>query len=279
MCYYNHLILSEREKLLFFLAKGYTLTRIANKLGRSTSTIFRELHRNTSGKYYLPVDAEAKARQRHSRCRPHKKLDNPVLLKKVKLLISVHQWPPEEISYRLKLEGNPLQVSFTTMYRAIHAGMLDDTSTRRDGMGFIKKLRHHGKKRHAKGKEECRGTFPVRHDISKRTAGAVHCSRRGHFEADTVEGKKGKACLATLVDRKSRYLLSSKADQKKADAVSAVIIEQLRGQPLHSIPPDRGKEFSKHAKVTEALDGVKFYFPKPHQPWQRGTNENTNGLL
>lgn len=130
-----------------------------------------------------------------------------------------------------------------------------------------------------KGDEERRGKFPVSHDISERTAVAVHRSRRGHFESDTVAGKKGNACLVTLVDRKSRYLLGGKADQKRADAVNTVIIELLRGQPLHSITPDRGKAFSKHAKVTKALDGVKFYFPKPHQPWQRGTNENTNGLL
>ena len=109
----------------FFLAKGYTLTYIAKKMGKNKSTISRELHRNASGKHYLPVDAEAKARQRHSYCRPHKRLDNPVLLKKVKSLISVHQWSPEEISHRLTLEGSPLQVSFVTIYRAIHFGMLD----------------------------------------------------------------------------------------------------------------------------------------------------------
>ena len=114
---------------------------------------------------------------------------------------------------------------------------------------------------------------------SERPAGAVHRSRRGHFEADTVEGKKGRACLVTLVDRKSRYLLGGKAVRKQAYAVNAVMIEKLKGQHLHSITPDRGKEFAKHAEVTRALDGVKFYFPKPHQPWQRGTNENTNGLL
>ena len=117
MRHYHHLILSEREKLLFFLAKGCTFTYIANQLGRNKSTISRKLHRNAPGKHYLPVDA-------------------------------------------------PL--------------------TDRYGKGFIKKLRHHEKKRHLKGDEE----------------------RRGHFEADTVAGKKGKACLVTLVDRKSRYLLS-----------------------------------------------------------------------
>ncbi|WP_301860599.1 helix-turn-helix domain-containing protein, partial [uncultured Megasphaera sp.] len=100
MCHYNHLILSKREKLLFFLAKGYSCTQIAAELGRNKSTISRELHRNASGNQYLPVEAQAKALQRHLHCRPRKKLDNPALLEKVKERITMHQWSPEEISHR-----------------------------------------------------------------------------------------------------------------------------------------------------------------------------------
>ena len=81
------------------------------------------------------------------------------------------------------------------------------------------------------------------------------------------------------MDRKSRYLLGGKADKKKADPVNKVMIRVLKDQPLKSITPDRGKEFSKHSEVTAALDDVQFYFPRPHHPWQRGTDENTNGLL
>ena len=92
-------------------------------------------------------------------------------------------------------------------------------------------------------------------------------------------GKEGRACLVTLVDRKSRYLLGGKANLKSAKEVNETILKAVRGHKVRSITPDRGKEFAKHAEITEALDGVKFYFPLPHQPWQRGTNENTNGLL
>ena len=111
--------------------------------------------------------------------------------------------------------ANKLGRNKSTISRKLHRNApgkhylpVDAPLTDRYGKGFIKKLRHHGKKRHLKGVEERRGKFPVSHDISERTAGAVHRSRRGHFEADTVAGKKGKACLVTLVDRKSRYLLS-----------------------------------------------------------------------
>ena len=92
-------------------------------------------------------------------------------------------------------------------------------------------------------------------------------------------GKQGKACLVTLVDRKSRYLLGGKAMSKTAAAVNKVMCEALSGQPHLSVTPDRGKEFSKHAQLKKELKRVTFYFPAPHHPWERGSNENTNGLL
>ena len=126
---------------------------------------------------------------------------------------------------------------------------------------------------------EKRGKIRISHDISERPAGAQNRSRRGHWEGDTVAGKTGRACLVTLVDRKTRFLVGGKADAKRAAEVNKVMIESLQGHPIKSITPDRGKEFAKHEEVTTALDGVKFYFPQHHHPWDRGTNENTNGLL
>ncbi|MBN6077361.1 IS30 family transposase, partial [Aggregatibacter actinomycetemcomitans] len=94
----------------------------------------------------------------------------------------------------------------------------------------------------------------------------------------TVLGKVRKACLVTLTDRKSRFLPAKKVPAKQSELVKDAMIALLKSHKLRSITPDRGKEFAKHRKVTKAL-GVEFYFPEPHQPWQRGTNENTNGLL
>ncbi len=125
--------------------------------------------------------------------------------------------------------------------------------------GVIRKLRHRGKTRHTKSYEERRGKIRISNDISQRPGGATNRSRRGHWEGDTVAGVKGKACLVTLVDRKSRYLVSGKAEAKKADAVNEVMIRALRAEPLRSITLDRGKEFAKHAEVTAALEQVKFY--------------------
>ena len=99
------------------------------------------------------------------------------------------------------------------------------------------------------------------------------------MEADTVAGVTGKACLVTLVDRKSRYLLCEKVAKKDSISVKQAIIHMLKDSRPKTITPDRGKEFSRHEEISKALNDVQFYFPEPHQPWLRGTNENTNGLL
>ena len=126
--------------------------------------------------------------------------------------------------------------------------------------------------------EPTRDNFPVEHALSARPPEAQARERLGDWEADTVAGVVGGAVLLTLVDRKSRYLRCVRLEKKTADGVNAAMIEALREQTVLSITPDRGKEFARHAVVAEAL-GIKIYIPPPYQPWQRGTNENTNGLL
>ena len=279
MCHYKHLTLEEREKILFFSAKEYSVTEIAKELGRNKSTISRELKRNREASQYLPSKAQQNYAKRRKACRPHKRLANPELLQLVREKFLEHQWSPEQIAGRLALEHHKTIISYVTIYRAIYSGMLDTGRRSHGSRGVIRKLRHRGKPRHSKQYEEHRGKIKISHDISQRPAGAANRSRRGHWEGDTMAGVKGKACLVTLVDRKSRYLIGGKADAKKADAVNAVMIQALQNEPLRSITPDRGKEFAKHAEVTAALDQVQFYFPLPHHPWERGTNENTNGLL
>ena len=192
-----------------------------------------------------------------------------------------HQWSPEQISGRLKLENAAGRISCSTIYRGIYAGIFDTPEQRKShkNRGAVRKLRHRGKSRHSIGYVEKRGRTVISNDIDIRPAAAEERSRIGNWEGDTVASTVNGPCLVTLTDRRSRFLLSRKSDKKNSVYVRDVIIDCLKGQPLHSIIPDRGKEFPKHPEVTEALDGVQFYLPKPHQPWKRGTNENTNGLL
>lgn len=117
------------------------------------------------------------------------------------------------------------------------------------------------------------------HPHRNHPASAANRSVRGYWEADTLVNKQGKACLVTLVDPKSRYLLDGKAMRKTAIAVSKVMCEALSRQPHLSVTPDGRKEFLKHAQLRKELTRVTFHFPAPHHPWECGANENTNGLL
>ncbi|WP_312652247.1 IS30 family transposase [Aminipila sp.] len=190
-----------------------------------------------------------------------------------------HQWSPEEISNRLKLENNSIVISYSTIYRGIYNGLLEEGLLSHGQRGIARKLRHRGKTRRAKGYIEKRGKIRISHPIEERPEVANNRKRIGDWEADTVAGQTGKACLVTLTDRNSRFLLCEKAAKKESQAVSDKMISMLSGQPIQTITPDHGKEFAQHANITMALGGIPFYFPALHHPWQRGTNENTNGLL
>lgn len=277
MCYYKHLITSEREKLLKLKSAGYSITAIAREMGRNKGTISRELKRNSTNGEYWPSQADKKYRERRKSCKPKKKLDNEELLQHVKSRLLLAQWSPEQIAGRLKEQSGICIISYSTIYRAIYSGMLCEQG--KSTHAIVRKLRQRGKRRRKHNKEERRGKIIISHNIDERPAEADKRTTVGHFEADTVAGKQGKSCLVTMVDRKSRYLVCTKAAGKNATAVRDAIIDMFANGQALSITPDRGKEFAKHQEITETLDGVPFYFAPAYQPWQRGTNENTNGLL
>ena len=159
-----------------------------------------------------------------------------------------------------------------------------DTKQQRNSCGSrgaIRKLRHRWKSHHTKNYEKKLGKLQISHLITEQAEAVNQRTRIGDWEADTVLGHRGKdkACLVTLVNRKSRFLIAGKAKSKKAASVGVAMINALKNQPCDTITPDRGKEFALHSQVSGALHKVGFYFPFPHYPWQRGTNENTNGLL
>ena len=147
--------------------------------------------------------------------------------------------------------------------------------------GIPRLLRHRGKTRKIKGTiNERRGRFNDVPSIHDRPRSAENRSWFGHWEGDTVRGKTGNSALVTLVDRKSRYLLSKRTANAKADTVRDVMIELLGALPanrVRTVTPDRGREFARYRELAERLN-TKVFFPDPHAPQQRGTNENTNGL-
>ena len=279
MCHYTHLTLNEREKILFYRAKNYSISKISEILNRNKSTIARELKRNSDGEMYLPSEAQKNYQDRRKRSVRKRILEDEELFELVKDKFLNEQWSPEQISGRLAYENGKSVISYNTIYRGIYAGLFNEKHLSHGNRGAIRKLRHKGKSRHTRDYEERRGKIRISNEISQRPAAANNREQKGHWEADTVVGRKGKACLVTLVDRKTRFLAGGKAEAKKAKEVKEVIIAKLKDKPHESITPDRGKEFAKHDEVTRELDEVQFYFPLPHHPWERGSNENTNGLL
>lgn len=280
MSHYHHITQREREYILIYKAQGLSVSRIAELIGRSKSTVSRELKRNTFNDMYSPLEAQQAYRQRREKCRPKRKI-----IKDYSLYLQIadrflmDQWSPEQIAERMKLEGYENRISCSSIYRAIYAGYFDENlnylnGNVRKGKRF---LRRKGKK--AKDPNDSRGSFPVSNHLSERPAEANDRERIGDWEGDTVLGKKkSSSCLATFVDRKTRFLSCMKAAAKDAPSVNAATIKCLQDYPLETITVDRGAEFKRHEDVTKIL-GVEYYFPDPYSPWERGTNENTNGLL
>lgn len=282
MSLYKHLTINEREQIFLLYHQGYSMRSIALKLKRSPSTISRELSRNKDLSTYSPSAAQEKYTKNKAKCGRKYLLDNPELKTLVKKLFLTEQWSPERIAHRIQLEESVFTLSFNTIYRAIYRGEFNEANLSHGNRGAVRKLRHKGRTRHTKNHTEKRGKISITHTIHERPETANNRSTVGHWEADTVLGKTGKACLVTLTDRKTRFLLAQKVEKKISIHVSDSMINLLAGLPKRkrkSITPDRGKEFSKHREVTKHLNGIPFYFADPHSPWQRGTNENTNGLL
>lgn len=282
MSLYKHLTIDEREQIFLLSHQGLSIRLIAKKVERSPSTISRELARNQDELNYSPSAAQNKYTKRKTNCGRKRLLNNPELKALVKKLFLNEQWSPEQIANRIQFEKATFTISFNTIYRAIYRGDFNEANLSQGHRGAVRKLRHKGKTRHTKNHIEKRGKISVTHTIHERPAAANNRSTVGHWEADTVAGKTGKACLVTLTDRKTRYLLAEKVEKKVSVHVRDSVINLLAPLPKSkrkSITPDRGKEFSKHREVTQHLDKIPFYFADPHAPWQRGTNENTNGLL
>lgn len=276
MGHYRHLTIAERENIMMLRRDGDSISLIAAKTGRSKSTISRELRRNAGedGEYRAST-AQERYKERRKACRRSYLLDDSILFDFVSQKFLEEQWSPEQITGRMALEWGHSPISTTTIYRGINAGRFDGLL---GGRKAKRKLRHRGKKRRRKGEEERRGKIKNARSIEERPSIVETRERLGDWEGDTVLGKTGGACLVTNVDRKSGILVGGKAEKKTAEAIKQVQIRSMRGHILNSMTMDRGKEFAKHEELSNAL-GVDIYFALPHHPWQRGSNENTNGLL
>lgn len=284
MSHYRHLTIFERESLWEMHLKGESLQNIAKALGRSVSTISRELKRNKKQDNYSPTNAQAKYKERRKKCVRKRLLASGTLRDTVVFLITNYQWSPEQISNRLRMENGKKIVSYNTIYRALECGCMEPKGKRkRNRQGRFPMLKHLRRKgwRGKKKKQRKNASF-IHQTIEQRPKEANERTEIGHWEGDLVYSSCHKLYIVTLVDRLSRYLITGITKTKKPEEVAAVISGMLKDIPkdkLKSITLDRGPEFAHHFDVTKELEEAIFYFAHPHAPWERGTNENTNNLL
>jgi transposase, IS30 family len=268
---YQQLTYEQRCQISVLKKRDCTQRDIAEAIGVSQSSVSRELSRNTGQKGYRHKQAQEKARQRRSEAaRPTKMTPGMLAVIESKLRI---EWSPEQIAGWLWKDQEQL-ISHESIYLHIwrdkQAGGDLYTHLRQQGKPYDK--RRHGK--------STRGQIKGRVSIDDRPAIVDERSRIGDWEIDTVIGKGHSGALVTIVERATKFTVSAQVDNKKADAVTQATIHLLKPFKalVHTITADNGKEFAYHEKISKALS-ADIYFAHPYSSWERGLNENTNGLL
>jgi IS30 family transposase len=270
--------LADREEISLGLHGGEALGAIAARLGKATSTVSREVAGNGGRAGYRAWRAHQRGRQRARRPKAPKLACSRLAAQVTEWLEA--WWSPQEISRRLRIEfaGDPMMwVSHETIYQALFV----------QGRGELRRelarcLRTGRAKRRPRHRPENTGRIKDMVMISERPADAADRAVPGHWEGDLIIGENGRSAVRTLVERATRYvLLLHLPDGRGAASVDQAMrtaIAGLPGELFRTITWDQGKEMACHAQFTIAT-GIQVYFCDPHKPWQRGSNENTNGLL
>jgi IS30 family transposase len=268
----------DREEILLGLARGESMSAIARSLGHAPSTITREVAANGGIRRYGAWKAHCRAERSARRPKPAKLAYRP-LMRQVSIWLE-QLWSPQEIAERLRLEypHDPMmQVSHETIYQSLFV----------QGRGELRRelarcLRSGRTARRHQGRAEKRGKNPNMVMISERPAEVDDRAVPGHWEGDLIIGAGGKSAVGTLVERSTRFvLLLHLPGDHGAESVERAMrkaIMKLPDELARSITWDQGKEMAGHVDFTVAT-GIPIYFCDPHSPWQRGSNENTNGLL
>ena len=266
---YTQLTREQRYQIYALKKAGHSQNKIALLVEVHKSTISRELKRNTGQRGYRPKQAHWFS-QRRDKAKRHKRIELETWLlveSRLKLL-----WSPEQISGWLRRTGQP-----TVSHERIYQYLLADKD---NGGCLYKNLRCQKQRKKRYGVPSRQGQLPDRRSIETRPSIVEHRSRIGDWELDTVIGKGHKQAIVSLTERKARLALIAKVERKTADQVAGAIIGLLKphADQVHTMTSDNGREFAKHKTIANALD-ADFYFARPYTPWERGTNENMNGLI
>ena len=267
---YTQLTQNERYQIYALLKAQQSQADIARILGRHRSTISREINRNTGQCGYRPIQAHKRARQRQAA--RHRQRFAGAYWPSVEVLLR-QRWSPAQIAGRLWTEQG-ISVSHEWIYQYVYA-------RHRHGAGLLTSLRgrHRFRKRY-RSQQGRRGCLRNTVSIEQRPTVVERRSRLGDWEADTVAGQNQQGHLVTLVERKSGFTCIGAVARRTAQAVSEVICQRLKPlqDKVHTVTCDHGREFAQHEALAKTLS-ARFYFAHPYAAWERGSNENTNGLL
>lgn len=270
---YHHLTHDQRCQLYALKQRHFTQAQIASDLGVDQSTISRELARNTGKRGYRFKQAQAFAARRCSAGKGVATVMTPALTARVERLLIAHQWSPEQICGKLRREEGT-QVSHESLYRHIW-------KDKKNGGELYIHLRQRGKKRNRRGAANAgRGLIPGRVDISTRPTIVEAKTRVGDWELDSIIGAKHQGAITSIVERRTKLTRLVLLKGPTSEATREGIIARLEPVKQHvlTLTSDNGKEFAGHRKISEALE-AEFYFCTPYHSWERGLNENTNGLV
>jgi len=272
--------LAEREEISRAVVAGESIRSVAARLARSPSTISREIHRNGGAACYRAAQADQAAWDRAHRPKTCKLAQNPTLARLVTAKLQ-SQWSPEQIAGWLQHTypgDESLHVSHEAIYRSLFIQARG--ALKKELLEHLRRTRGMRRSRHHTQKTAIHGQIADAVSISERPATVEDRAVPGHWEGDLVFGS-GNSQIATLVERQTRYVMLVKVDGKDTQTVVNALARHARKLPQElykSLTWDRGKEMAGHKRFTLATD-IQVYFCDPQSPWQRGTNENTNGLL
>ena len=274
------LSLAEREEISRGMVAERSIRSMALSLGRAPSTVSREIRRNQRSGGYRANQADQAAWDRAQRPKRCKLALDPVLAQRVARKLHRH-WSPEQIAGWLKRSypgDTSHQVSHETIYRTLY--IQSRGALKKELLAHLRRTRAMRRSRHHTQKTEDHGRITGTISISERPASAEDRAVPGHWEGDLLIGSKNSQ-IATLVERQTRYVMLVKVTRKDSETVIKALIKTARRLPkelYRTLTWDRGSEMADHRRFTLATD-IQVYFCDPQHPWQRGTNENTNGLL
>ncbi|AWN14995.1 IS30 family transposase [Salinisphaera sp. LB1] len=276
---YSHLSSEERRVIFHCFMYGVTRAEIARRLGRHRSTISREIKRGARryGPGYDGIYAHEQALAKRRTARHRRRVDNAPLVRYVEQKLRAH-WPPEAIAGRLPIafpNRADMRISHEQIYRWIYADSRDRGVLRR----YLR--RGHVHRRRRRRLSALRARFPDRVDIDQRPTAVDRRARFGDWEGDTVLGRANSGIIATHAERKSGYLVAIKLPSRHAKPLAEATIQAFKRLPKRwrrTLTYDNGSEFADFHRIGRAT-GLSIYFARPHAPWQRGCNENLNGLL